>query len=124
MKIKRKKQLNLPQLIEWAMENDVTDRMFLTENSYCVGFDRHKIAIESCVKKVHEQQGTIEKAESITNELEEVYLKAKAFEEIKKHVDKEVDFYMALYRETKDPTYSLLNSHYDALLGYIEELDQ
>ena len=41
MKIKRKKQLNLPQLIEWAMENDVTDRMFLTENSYCVGFDRH-----------------------------------------------------------------------------------
>ena len=23
------------------MENDVTDRMFLTENSYCVGFDRH-----------------------------------------------------------------------------------
>lgn len=41
MKIKQKKQLNLPQLIEWAMENDVTDRMFLTENSYCVGFDRH-----------------------------------------------------------------------------------
>lgn len=41
MKIKQKKKLNLPQLIEWAMENDVTDRMFLTENSYCVGFDRH-----------------------------------------------------------------------------------
>ncbi|MDW4093356.1 hypothetical protein QI297_00445 [Staphylococcus saprophyticus] len=41
MKIKRKVQKNLPQLIEWAMENDVTDRMFLTENSYCVGFDRH-----------------------------------------------------------------------------------
>lgn len=59
-----------------------------------------------------------------TKEIKEVYRKAKAFEEIKKHVDKEVDFYMALYRETKDPTYSLLNSHYDALLGYIEELDQ
>ena len=41
MKIKRKVQKNLPQLIEWAMDNDVTDRMFLTENSYCVGFDRH-----------------------------------------------------------------------------------
>lgn len=49
--------------------------------------------------------------------------KAKAFDEIKKYVDKEVDFYMALYRETKDPAYSLLNSHYDALLGYIEELE-
>src|SRR5699024_6254075 len=41
MKIKQKKQFTLPQLIEWAMDNDVTDRMFLTENSYCVGFDRH-----------------------------------------------------------------------------------
>ena len=41
MKVKTEKQLNLPQLIEWAMDNDVTDRMFLTENSYCVGFDRH-----------------------------------------------------------------------------------
>ena len=41
MKIKRKVEMNLPQLIEWAMDNDVTDRMFLTENSYCVGFDRH-----------------------------------------------------------------------------------
>lgn len=83
----------------------------------------NKIAIESCIKKVHKQQGTIEKSESIINEIEEVYHKAKAFDEIKKHVDKAVDFYMALYRETKDPNYSLLNSHYDALLGYIEELE-
>ncbi|MGS0657071.1 hypothetical protein ACU44U_08490 [Staphylococcus arlettae] len=28
MKIKTKKQLNLPQLIEWAMENDVKHRVF------------------------------------------------------------------------------------------------
>lgn len=40
MKIKTKKQLNLPQLIEWAMENDIKDRMFLS-GCYCVGFDRH-----------------------------------------------------------------------------------
>ena len=33
--------MNLPELIEWAMDNDVRDKMFLTENSYCVGFDRH-----------------------------------------------------------------------------------
>ena len=83
----------------------------------------NKIAIESCIKKVHKEQGTIEKAEPIINEIEEVYHKSKAFDQIKKYVDKEVDFYMALYRETKDPAYSLLNSHYDALLGYIEELE-
>lgn len=41
VKIKSKKQMNLPQLIEWAMENEIKDKMFLTKNSYCVGFDRH-----------------------------------------------------------------------------------
>lgn len=84
----------------------------------------NKIAIESCIKKVHEQQGTIEKAESIINEIEEVYRKAKAFDRIKKHVDEEVDSYMTLYRETKDPVYSMLNSHFDNFLGYIEELER
>lgn len=57
-------------------------------------------------------------------ELQEVYHKAKAFDELKKHVDEEVDSYMALYRQTKDPIYSLLNSHYDTLLGLIEELER
>lgn len=42
----------------------------------------NKIAIESCIKKVHKEQGTIEKAESIINEIEEVYRKAKAFDEL------------------------------------------
>lgn len=50
--------------------------------------------------------------------------KAKAFDEIKKYIDKEGDSYMALYRETKDPIYSILNNHYDSLLGYIEELER
>ncbi|ANK37576.1 hypothetical protein AOB58_774 [Staphylococcus sp. AntiMn-1] len=43
----------------------------------------NKIAIESCVKKVHEQQGTIEKTQSIINEIEEVYHKAKILDEVK-----------------------------------------
>lgn len=47
---------------------------------------RHKIAIESCVKKVHEQQGTIEKAQEMNDELEKTYDKAKAFDEIKNFV--------------------------------------
>lgn len=41
MKIKTKKQLNLPQLIEWAMKNKIKGKMFLTESAYCVGFDKH-----------------------------------------------------------------------------------
>ena len=40
MKIKQKKQVNLPQLIEWAMENDIKDTVFLTK-AYSVGFDMH-----------------------------------------------------------------------------------
>lgn len=50
--------------------------------------------------------------------------KAKAFDELKKHVDEEGDSYMVLYRQTKDPAYSLLNSHYDNLLGFMEELER
>lgn len=42
----------------------------------------NKIAIESCIKKVHKEQGTIEKAESIINEIEEVYFKAKILDRI------------------------------------------
>ena len=41
MKIKTKKKFTLPQLIEWAINNDVKDRRFLTGNGYCVGFDRY-----------------------------------------------------------------------------------
>ena len=54
----------------------------------------------------------------------ELKRKAKAFDELKKHIDEEVDSYMALYRQTKDPIYSLLNSHYDTLLGFVEELER
>ena len=71
MKIKTKKQLNLPQLIEWAMENDVTDRMFLTENSYCVGFDRHGfIYFNSSRTMPLYQTFTVEVEEEITEDTE------------------------------------------------------
>ena len=62
--------------------------------------------------------------DKVLDELEEVYRKAKAFDELKKHIDEEVDSYMALYRQTKDPIYSLLNSNYDTLLGFVEELER
>ncbi|MGS0663805.1 hypothetical protein ACU40P_03525 [Staphylococcus arlettae] len=44
MKIKTKKQLNLPQLIEWAMDNDIKQRVFESNPNfdgvtYKLGFD-------------------------------------------------------------------------------------
>lgn len=47
----------------------------------------NKIAIESCIKKVHEQQGTLEKVQEMNDELEKTYDKAKAFDEINKILD-------------------------------------
>ncbi|NHB72707.1 hypothetical protein, partial [Staphylococcus sp. 191] len=38
MKIKTKKQMNLPQLIEWAWENDVRSRMFIGSGDGIVKF--------------------------------------------------------------------------------------
>lgn len=34
MKIKQKKQLNLPQLIEWAMDNDIKRRVFVSNPNF------------------------------------------------------------------------------------------
>lgn len=47
-----------------------------------MGKYENKIAIESCVKTVHEQQCTEHKVQSMIDELEMVYDKAKAFDEI------------------------------------------
>ena len=71
VKIKRKVEKNLPQLIEWAIDNDVRDRMFLTENSYCVGFDRHGfIYFNSSSTMPLDQTFTVEVEEEITEDTE------------------------------------------------------
>lgn len=41
MKIKTKKQLNLPQLIEWAFENNVRNQSFLTYDSEGIASEVH-----------------------------------------------------------------------------------
>lgn len=69
MKIKTKKQLNLPQLIEWAMDNEIKDRMFLTESAYCVGFDKHGfIYFNSTNCMPLDQLFTVEVEEEITED--------------------------------------------------------
>lgn len=77
----------------------------------------------SCIEVVNMMAGSKELSKPMVDELDEVYRKAKAFDEVKKHVDEEGDSYMDLYRQTKDPIFSLLNSNYDGLLGFIEELE-
>lgn len=43
---------------------------------------KHQNAIESCIRKVHEQQGTLEKVQEMNDELEKTYDKAKTFDKI------------------------------------------
>ena len=70
VKIKRKVEKNLPQLIEWAMDNDVTDRIFSTKNAYCVGFDRHGfIYFNSSRTMPLYQTFTVEVEEEITEDM-------------------------------------------------------
>ncbi|MEM5397906.1 hypothetical protein [Staphylococcus gallinarum] len=40
MKIKTKKQLNLPQLIEWAKDNEIKNKHYVSEHHYIVAFDK------------------------------------------------------------------------------------
>lgn len=65
--IKRKVEMILPQLIEWAKNNEIKDRMFLTKDSYCVGFDRHGyIYFNSSLTMPLNQVFTVEVEEEIT----------------------------------------------------------
>ncbi|MCD8872108.1 hypothetical protein [Staphylococcus gallinarum] len=76
MKIKTKKQLNLPQLIEWAMENNIKDTVFLTKD-YSVGFDMHGfIYFNSSTTIPLDTMFTVEVEEEITEDtvFEEILL--------------------------------------------------
>lgn len=78
----------------------------------------NKIAIESCIQKTHEQQSSIEKALPIIDELETVYEKAKAFDEIVKSLNESyVDTYNPV---TKTTSYNVLNHH--NLANEVEEI--
>lgn len=41
VKIKQKKQLNLPQLIEWALESGIKNTYYVSENRHIVTFDEN-----------------------------------------------------------------------------------
>ena len=68
VKIKQKKQLNLPQLIEWVKENDVKDTVFLTK-AYSIGFDMHGfIYFNSSTTIPLDTMFTVEVEEEITED--------------------------------------------------------
>lgn len=53
MKIKTKKQLNLPQLIEWAMGNNVDNSIFVgKKNLYNVGFNKNSLMYFNTTKPI------------------------------------------------------------------------
>ena len=61
--------MNLPQLIEWAKNNEIKNRMVLTKDSYCVGFDRHGyIYFNSTLTMPLNQVFTVEVEEEITED--------------------------------------------------------
>lgn len=74
-----------------------------------MGKYENKIAIESCVKTIHEQQCTEHKVQSMIDELEMVYDKAKVF-------DKLVEFY-----PQKD---EIPSDEFFMMMGYIIEGDK
>ncbi|MDU9418074.1 hypothetical protein RCL10_05955 [Staphylococcus lloydii] len=78
----------------------------------------NKIAIESCIKKVHKEQGTIEKSESIINEIEEVYRKAKAYDLLKE--DLLINEKVFREQAKNDEVSNIIHGHYTQLLAQSE----
>ncbi|MDN6630391.1 MAG: hypothetical protein L0K90_03915, partial [Staphylococcus equorum] len=70
MKIKRKVQKTLPQLIEWAKDNEIKGKMFLS-GCYCVGFDRHGYIYFNSITTIPlDTMFTVEIEEEITEDTE------------------------------------------------------
>lgn len=72
MKIKTKKQLNLPQLIEWGFENDVTGSICSDDR-----FEAKKIRFE--VGVIVSMYGDMHKGDTFTVEVEEEITKDTEF---------------------------------------------
>ena len=69
MKIKTKKQLNLPQLIEWAMKNDMHERSFCGDRyGDAVHFDENEDML--CDHVSLTETFTVEVEEEITEDTE------------------------------------------------------
>lgn len=70
MKIKTKKQLNLPQLIEWAMGNNVDSSIFIgKKNLYNVGFNKNGLMYFNTTKPIPTGEiFTVEVEEEITED--------------------------------------------------------
>ncbi|WP_436938522.1 hypothetical protein [Staphylococcus xylosus] len=72
MKIKTKKQLNLPQLIEWAMGNNVDNSIFVgKKNLYNVGFNKNSLMYFNTTKPIPTGEiFTVTTEEEITEDTE------------------------------------------------------
>ena len=70
MKIKRKVQLTLPQLIEWAMGNNVDNSIFIgKKNLYNVGFNKNGLMYFNTTKPIPTGEiFTVEVEEEITED--------------------------------------------------------
>lgn len=88
----------------------------------------NRIAIEACVKDTHKQQGTEHLISNMIKELDEVYNKAKAFDEIEKYKHnimavKEISLTHATDEPFNTDMYSV-HSLVDNLLDVIDELER
>src|SRR5699024_1770634 len=67
MKIKTKKEMNLPQLIEWGFKNDIREKSFIAYE--CVGDQRHEVHFNAL--GIPKFSAFIKKSNTFTVEVEE-----------------------------------------------------
>ncbi len=66
VKIKQKKQLNLPQLIEWGFDNDVRNKYFLTHDS-----EGNVSEMSFDIRGLPKFSSVVDKSDTFTVEVEE-----------------------------------------------------
>lgn len=70
VKIKRKVEMTLPELIEWAWENDVNKRTFTSSNNTSVSFSKYGGFVSTIKYVFKDETFTVEVEEEITEETE------------------------------------------------------
>ena len=70
VKIKRKVEMTLPELIEWAWKNDVNKRTFTSSNNTSVSFSKYGGFVSTIKYVFKDETFTVEVEEEITEETE------------------------------------------------------
>ena len=90
--------------------NTLMEKLYETTKE-CIDYKKQRDELIQDIAKLRENNAKLEKV-------------ANRFDLVKENIKEELDNYGVLYKDTKNPSYSLLSGVYEDLFNYIEDLER